>query len=181
MSYPITGLSTEQLAAIARIPNAGSSEHTFEPASSMILTNAWQVVTDNWVEHEPPEGVTLDNATGVYSLSKTGRWKPTLERIYHQHDRAPATPIMIYIKIQVSTDNINWTDTDFNRSSIISAATATDEPAVQSFTTDLFVDVTSLPSYFRLLVKADEGGATPDQTELILMKITSNIISNVPV
>ena len=164
----------------AEIPNAGSSDHIFKPVAPLVLTNAWQVVQGDWAEGVTPVGITFDNATGVFTLTTTGRWRPTIERIYHQHDTNPATPININIKVQTSDDEITWVDTDFERVSIISAASANDEPAVQSFTTDFFVDVTSTPVYFRILSKADEDGANPTLTELILVKVTSNIIGIVP-
>lgn len=167
-------------ANFANVSNNGSSEHLYNPTTPLLLTSTWQVVTTDWVEGAPPDGVVLDNATGSFELSTTGRWESMLERIYHQHDVNPATPVIVYIKVQTSDDEVTWVDTGFERSSIMSAATANDEPAVQSFTTAFFVDVSAVPVYFRVLVKADEGGADPTQTELILMKSNSKIISNVP-
>ena len=164
----------------AEIPNAGSSDHIFKPVAPLVLTNAWQVVQGDWVGSATPVGATVDSATGVFTLTAAGRWKPTLERIYHQHDTIPATPVRVYIKVQTSVDGTNWVDTDFERSSLMSAATANDEPAIVSFTTDFFVDVVSTPVYFRILSKADEGGANPTLTELLLAKVTSNIIGIVP-
>ena len=164
----------------AKVPNAGSTDHIFKPDPHLALTNAWQVVQGNWVENVPSVGSSVDPATGVFTLTTIGRWRPTIERIYHQHDRAPSVPVMLHIKIQSSIDTINWIDTDFVRSSTISAATAIDEPAILSFNTDVTLDVVSVPIYFRILVMADEGGATPTETDLTLVKVTSNIIGHVP-
>ena len=164
------------------ISYAGSGDHSFNPVEgTFLLTNAWQVVSGDWSENSTPVGGSLDSATGIFTITATGRWNISLERIYHNHDTNPTEPIMVYIKIQADIgDGNGWVDTPFNRSSIISAATNNDEPAILPFTSPFNFDIGINPTLFRILVKADEDGATPDQVELAKMKIVGNIVGNIP-
>ena len=162
------------------VHNVGSLEYTFKPTVHLPLTNAWQVVAGEWEESVSPIGGSLDPVTGVATINTTGRWSTTLERIYHQHDVNPSSPVVVSIKIQASMNGTDWVDSTFERSSQISTATANDEPAILTFTSNGFIDIVGTPSYFRVLVKGEEGAASPAETDLALLKVSANIIGHVP-
>ena len=104
-----------------------------------------------------------------------------LERIYHNHDRSPSVSCEVGIKIQIDINDGNgFVDTPFLRYSLISAATANDEPAILSFSTNFILDVPIAGSKFRILVMGTEGGVDNSDLHLLKMKTVSHVISAIP-
>ena len=166
MSYPKSGLSTEQVEAIARIP----MEHhcAYELSVPLLLTTTPQLIT-NWVSStiSPPVGVVQNG--GIFTTSVPSGVLVILERTYKNGDKRPDEEIQVTITIN-SGGNVVFTST-----LPIPPAVLNRGDGVLSVT-DPFLIPVSVGSEFGVFVSASEAGATPTDTSLVRARLTSTAV-----
>ncbi len=133
--------------------------------SGLQKVNAWNsLITPIGMEHE----------AGKITVTEAAAWYVILEHQCSNTDRSPDIPIVITVEVRK-----NGSEVIFSRDTQISAATATDEPAVASFTTAAILPIDT-GGYFEIFLSANEAGADPDDVTLDRMRITAHVIANLP-
>ena len=144
--------------------------------TALTLTNDLQVVTV-WSANTIPVGITESN--GEFTFEYEGVYSIFLERIYENFDQNPSDQVNVTIEMQTDDQQGSGFVSIFNRTAPISSATSAKEPAILPFGTALIKAATA-GTVFRVLVSAEDDGSAPQDTQLIRMKLTANLIHPLP-
>ena len=131
------------------------------------LTNTYQQIT-TFNQLLTPVNITM--VGGAFTTTTSGVFSWTLERVYTNGDSNPTAPIILSIDVRKNGVSV------FNKTAIIGAATAGDEPSTISFTTPFIMSVNA-GEVFTFHFKAEENGATPSDTILERVQLTANKIA----
>lgn len=168
---PSTKIGSEKARVVvsddgASIEYLSAAYGSWETGDTITLTNAYQLAS-SFTSMVTAKNITL--ASGVFTAVVSGVYTWALERIYQNEDTNPVSPISVYVDVR--KNGISYLE----RSVIIGAATASDEPSIVSFTSPFIIEAEA-DDYFEFYFKAEEGAISPANTYLTRLQLTADKI-----
>lgn len=141
---------------------------TYTLDSTLALTNVYTKPT--LVTSFSTDDITI--ASNIFTCNTSGIYQFNVERVYENNDKNPTDIVQLYLQMIV-----NGTIVAIDRTAPIVAATANDEPGINSFSTNRMISVAAGDTFY-FQVKAEEGAISPLDTNLIVMEVTAHKVYN---
>ena len=107
-------------------------------------------------------------SSNIFTCASSGIYEFNVERIYMNNDKNPTDTVYLYLQMIV-----NDTIVAIDRNAPIVAATANDEPGINSFNTNRMISVTAGDTFY-FQVKSEMGAVSPVDTQLVVMEVTAH-------
>ena len=127
------------------------------------------VMVSGFLQTIAPVGFTYANGVFTVDDELGGVYEAVVERVYENNDTNPASPVEVTIDVRVNGSSV------FTRTLPISAATANDEPAYLTITSDFIYELSN-GDELSVYVSAEENGSNPDDCNLFNMRVTAKKI-----